>query len=297
LIKKPKIIFFLSLFTFFFLHLTHPYLLQHPVIGFFNIVKTSGSFPFTAANLFGGQYIMSNQLPWDYIPRLMAITTPLSTLGLFIIGNFYLLFLIFSKKTTNDLKMKYGYLLSLFYIPIIAVIVIRPSLYDSWRHFLFLTIPLIIIAVFGAYAISRLKNNLVKVILFGLIIINLSQTALEMKALHPYQYVYYNSLVGGLRGANGKYETDYWGAANREAVEWFNKYINNPNKTYYFSTQGDPLSSAYYFKKNMFLTDDFNKVNYIISFTRWNSDQKYTGKIIHIVEREGVPLVYIKEFP
>ncbi|MFA5770616.1 MAG: glycosyltransferase family 39 protein [Patescibacteria group bacterium] len=297
LIKKPKLIFLLSIFTFIFLHLTHPYLWQHPVSGFFDVLKTSNSFPFTAGNLFGGQFIMSNQLPWDYIPRLMAITTPLSTLGLFIIGNYYLLFLILNKKTLSDLKKKYIYLLSLFYIPLIIVITIHPSLYDSWRHFLFLVIPFIIIAVFGAYFISKIKNYFVKIILFVLITINLFQTVFEMKALHPYQYIYYNSLVGGLKGADGKYETDYWGASYKEAVEWFNKNINNPNKTYYIATQGDPLSSTYYFKKNMIFTDDYNKVNYIISFTRWNSDQKFTGKTIYKVEREGVPLVYIKEFP
>ncbi|MFA6081404.1 MAG: glycosyltransferase family 39 protein [Patescibacteria group bacterium] len=297
LIKKPKLIFLLSFFTVVFLHLTHPYMWQHPIIGFFDRLKTSNSFPFLAANLFNGQFIMSNQLPWDYIPRLMAITSPLSTLGLFIIGNFYLLFLILNKKTSNNLKLKYGYLLSLFYIPLMIVFIIRPALYDSWRHFLFLIIPLLIIAVFGAYAISKIKNDLIKVILFGLIAINLLQTAYEMKVLHPYQYIYYNSLVGGLKGAYRKYETDYWGAANKEAVEWFNGNINNPKKIYFFSTQGDPLSSSYYFKKNMFLTDDFNKVNYAISFTRWNSDQKYTGKTVYKVEREGVPLIYIKEFP
>lgn len=297
LIKKPKLIFLLFLLTVIFVHLTHPYMLQHPIIGFFDIIKTSSSFPFTAANLFGGQFIMSNQLPWDYIPRLMVITSPLSILSLFTIGNFYLLFLIFNKKTPSKLKLTYAYFLSLFYIPLIIIFIMRPALYDSWRHFLFLTIPLIIIAVFGAYAISLIKNNLIKIILFGLIAVNLLQTAFEMKSLHPYQYIYYNALVGGLKGANRKYETDYWGASYKEAVEWFNKNINNPNKTYYIATQGDPLSSTYYFKKNMIFTDDYNKVNYIISFTRWNSDQKYTGKTIYKVEREGVPLVYIKEFP
>jgi len=297
LIKKPKLIFLLSTFTFIFLHLTHPYLWQHPIIGFFNILKTSNSFPFTAANLFNGQFVEANQLPWYYIPKLMAITSPLSTLGLFIIGNFYLLFSIFNKKIPSKLKMTYAYFLSLFYIPLIIVFIMRPVLYDSWRHFLFLTMPFIIIAVFGAYAISRIKNNLIKIILFGLIAINLLQTAFEMKTLHPYQYVYYNSLVGGLKGADRKYETDYWGATYKEAVLWFNKNINNPNKIYYIATQGDPLSSVYYFKKNMIFTNDYNKVNYIISFTRWNSDQQYTGKTIYKVEREGVPLVYIKEFP
>lgn len=297
IIKKPRLIFLLSVFTFIFLHLTHPYLWQHPVTGFLDILKTSNSFPFTAANLFDGQFIPANQLPWYYLPKLMSITSPISTLGLFIIGNFYLLFMIFNKKTLFKLKKVYVYFLSLFYIPLIGVIIMRPALYDSWRHFLFLTIPLIIIAVYGAYTIFLIKNNLIKVILFSLIAVNLLGTAVEMKTLHPYQYIYYNSLVGGLKGANGKYETDYWGAANREAVEWFNKNINDPNKTYYIITEGDPLSTTYYFKKNMFFTYDYNKANYAISFTRWNSDKKYSGKIIHIIEREKVPLIYIKENP
>ena len=297
LIKKLRLIFLLSIFTVIFLHFTHPYLWQHPIVGFFDMLKASSAFPFTAANLFDGQFIMANQLPWYYIPKLIAITSPIATLSLFIIGNFYLLFSIFNKKILFNIKKLYAYFLSLFYFPLIIAFIIRPILYDSWRHFLFLTIPMIIIAVFGAYAISRIKNRFIKMILFGLIAINLLQTAYEMKVLHPYQYVYYNSLVGGLKGADRKYETDYWAAANKEAVEWFNKNINNPNKTYYFSVQGDPLSSTYYFKKNMLLSDDWNKVNYVISFTRWNSDQKYTGKIVYEVKREGVPLVYIKEFP
>ena len=27
---------------------------------------------------------------------------------------------------------------------------------------------------------------------------------------HPYEYIYYNQLVGGLNGAYGNYETDYY---------------------------------------------------------------------------------------
>jgi hypothetical protein len=297
MIKKPKLIISLSIFTFIFLHLTHPYLWAHPIVGFINMLKASYSYPFTATNLFEGQFIPANLIPWYYIPKLMIITSPLSTLSLFIIGNCYLIFSVFSKKTSSKLKKTYFYFLSLFYIPFVIIFVMRPALYDSWRHFIFLTIPFMIIAVFGAYKIALIKNVLIKIILFGLIGINLLQTAYEMKTLHPYQYIYYNSLVGGLRGAYTKYETDYWGAANKEAVEWFNKNINKPDKTYFIITEGDPLSSVYYFKKNMFFTYDYNKADYAISFTRWNSDQKYSGKIIYTVEREEVPLVYIKENP
>jgi hypothetical protein len=41
--------------------------------------------------------------------------------------------------------------------------------------------------------------------------------------MHPYEYIYYNEFVGGVRGADGRFETDYWCTAFREAMT----YVNN----------------------------------------------------------------------
>ena len=41
--------------------------------------------------------------------------------------------------------------------------------------------------------------------------------------LHPYQMTYFNAAVGGLAGANGRYETDYWLSSYKEAIEWVNQ--------------------------------------------------------------------------
>jgi hypothetical protein len=38
--------------------------------------------------------------------------------------------------------------------------------------------------------------------------------------LHPYAVTYYNAFVGGLRGAAARFETEYSGAAYREALAW-----------------------------------------------------------------------------
>lgn len=38
--------------------------------------------------------------------------------------------------------------------------------------------------------------------------------------LHPYQMTYFNSFVGGLRGAADRYETDYWLTSYKEGMEW-----------------------------------------------------------------------------
>jgi len=42
--------------------------------------------------------------------------------------------------------------------------------------------------------------------------------------LFPYQYVYYNNFVGGIRGAFRNYEMDYWMTSYREASEFLNQY-------------------------------------------------------------------------
>jgi hypothetical protein len=41
--------------------------------------------------------------------------------------------------------------------------------------------------------------------------------------LHPYEYVYYNELVGGLRGAEGNYELEYWRTSMTEATRQLNE--------------------------------------------------------------------------
>ena len=116
-----------------------------------------------------------------------------------------------------------------------------------------------------------------------------------MVDLHPYEYLYYNSLVGGLKGAYGKHESDYWGLGYKEAVLWFNKNINDPKKQYKIFVEGDPLSSSYYFKPNMFLTTNLLTANYLFTFTRWNFHIRHPGKTVYKVERDGIPLIFIKK--
>lgn len=116
-----------------------------------------------------------------------------------------------------------------------------------------------------------------------------------MIRLHPYQYVYFNSLVGGLKGAFRQYETDYWGLGFKEGTLWFNDHINNPQKNYkIYLAEPLPLA-AYYFRPNMQAVTDINRADYIFAFTRSNVDLFLRGKTVHTVERDGIPLIFIKE--
>ncbi len=38
-----------------------------------------------------------------------------------------------------------------------------------------------------------------------------------MARLHPYEYVFFNHIIGGVRGAQTRFMLDYWGLAFKEA--------------------------------------------------------------------------------
>jgi tetratricopeptide (TPR) repeat protein len=48
---------------------------------------------------------------------------------------------------------------------------------------------------------------------------------------HPYYYLYYNELVGGLKGAYTNYETDYYYVSQTEASEWLIDYLKKNDIT------------------------------------------------------------------
>lgn len=316
LVKALTILFF----TILTIHLTHPYLLAHPITGLYELVSYSNKYPWNASVFFDGRFYQAgiNPLPWYYLPKSMLLTIPIVTLALFLMGHMSLIRLMGKTKDYTN-KLFYFYLLSIFYLPLILNYILKPTLYDSWRHFLFLTIPIVIIATFGLQTIFNLIKNqfptpintkhqspnkksklvivhwLLVLVIGLLIVIGYFNTAFEMIRLHPYEYIYYNSLVGGLKGAYGKYETDYWGLGYKDAVLWFNKNVNKPDKQYTIYVEGDPLSSSYYFKPNMQLTTDVNEADYIFTFTRWNFHILHPGKNIYIFKKEDVPLIFIKQ--
>ena len=51
-----------------------------------------------------------------------------------------------------------------------------------------------------------------------------------MVYLHPYEYVYFNQLIGGTRGAEERFETDYWATSYREAAVRLVYFLNQEGR-------------------------------------------------------------------
>ena len=56
--------------------------------------------------------------------------------------------------------------------------------------------------------------------------------AVTLVRLHPYEYLFYNPLVGGLQGASRRYDLDYWFASLPEALGQLEAYLRRtaPNE-------------------------------------------------------------------
>jgi hypothetical protein len=173
------------------------------------------------------------------------------------------------------------------------VLALKPVLYDGLRHFLFLLPILAGIAALSAieWLRSRPKGILFKIIL-GLCLFNGLTVVYQLVQLHPYEYIYFNEIIGGLKGSQGKFDNDYWGASFKEAVDWLEKNeATDPKKIYKVTGSGNSYQIFYYFTPNMKWVDELKVADYYISYTRDNKQALVDpSKVIHVVEREGVPL-------
>ena len=268
--------------------LTWPYLGANYLNHFPELLDVAKSFYWSNNVLFMGQEIPSTHLPWTYLPVWFCVTTPL-----FILFFLAASFIAIKNKMANPLYILMGTAVT---VNAAFVLVLKPVLYDGLRHFLFLLPIFAVIAALGAVEWLKQKGrSLGFKIILSLCLFNGLWVAYQMTLLHPYEYIYFNELIGGLKGSQGKFDNDYWGASFKEAVDWLEKNETaDPQKTYKITGSGNSYQIFYYFTPNMKWVDELKDADYYISYTR---DNKQTlvdpSKVIHVVEREGVPLNYI----
>jgi hypothetical protein len=156
---------------------------------------------------------------------------------LFILGSVISIFLMIKGK----LSWKEFVPFSLwFLIPFTYVALATPPQYDGFRHFTFLLPPIFIIGGFAFYML--IEKNKIKWLNPILIILIVLPGVLGIISLHPYQYTYYNSLVGGTKGAFRRFETDYWLTCYKEA---FDQLKSNDVKQKVFVHRNKYLATQY----------------------------------------------------
>lgn len=202
-------------------YLTWPYLWNAPL----NHLIESLTFVsnFDKPTLYDGRILRSSQLPWTYFPKLAAITLTEPFALLFVVG----LPLALRRWRLGQIKGIGLLILALWAgVPLFGLIALKMTIYDNIRHLHFVLVPFFITAGIGiSFILEHLWRSWMKA---GAIVLLLLPALLGIVHLHPYEYAYYNSFVGGVNGAAGRYTMDRLCTSYREAMAYVDS-VASPN--------------------------------------------------------------------
>jgi hypothetical protein len=189
-----------------------PYLWPNPLGNFIDCFIYMSNFPWTNMIRFEGVDYLAHDLPWYYLPKLIGIQFTMPLLLLSLAG----LWLSIKQNYKSVIRRPAKLLVILwFLIPLAAAIIFNPTMYDNFRQFFFIVPPLFVLA---AEAIEWMAVRIKSQKLFSSLAVCLLLPGIIAGAwLHPYEYIYYNALVGWTGQVGRDYATDYWGTSMCEA--------------------------------------------------------------------------------
>jgi hypothetical protein len=264
-----------------------PYLWPDPFGRLLQALAISAAYPDVHLTLYKGVIYDAPDIPRSYLPVLLMVQLTETTLLLAVAGIWSM-----RKRFRRDLVT----LTTVWFIlPAAIIVLLRVNLYNNFRQFLFILPPLFLLAGLGLdWLFTSFQRPVGRVVILFLAML---PGLYANVALHPYQYVYYNQLVDGVRGAYRVFELDYWNLAFRECQEYVNQHADKNANVYVGETKSNILAFArpdLIFNAFGGRTRDAMKYDYLIVSTAKNGDLKFGEfPIVFVVERAGVPLAYI----
>lgn len=227
---------------------TWPYLWPSPIQGIldsFFVIQDVGHHDV----LFQGRLLDSFILPRSYLPTLLAaeLTEPALVLGC--LGLAVIVWRFLRGRTNRPVV---GVLALWLIVPIGWQVSQHVPTYNNLRHFLFIMPPLLVLAGVGLEAfLSWIRSPRVRGLFVTLALI---PGVWGIIWLHPYEYTYFNSLVGGTSGAYGDFDLDYWCTSLKEAAEAVNQVTHQDATVQIF---GAVQNAAPYLRPDLRLLDRF----------------------------------------
>ena len=287
-----------------------PWAQQKPLLRPFQALVSMSRFGLTDTGLvtrvlLAGEYAHVKDLPVSYLPRYFWVKMPelvLTGVGCAVVMAIW--FLARRRGGIDRLALvRHVFLGIAMGAPVVYAMAMKAVLYDAIRHFVFL-IPLLC-AVAGM-ALERLGRIIGRGIRWRqcatalLLVAALLPQGLAVFRLHPDQYVYYNGFVGGVKGAQGRYELDYWGNSYKEAVERLVGHLDGEGGRaargeIRVAVWGPTFSAEHYFPGGFALVRRSEDADFLITFTRWGFHDVAPGKRIAAVERLGAVLSVVHD--
>ncbi len=181
-----------------------PWLQTRPYVGLPEALAEVSNFDFRGHVLFDSRELLATLVPWTYVPVWLLYTTPLVTLT-------GLLLSLWRVLRRSALRVAILGLWASALFPVVYVIAMHSTLYNGIRHLLFIQPPLIVLASLGWWSALRARRWPIAATAAVALAVGLAEPALFCLRNHPNEVVYFNPLLGGPRGAFGRFDLDYWG--------------------------------------------------------------------------------------
>jgi 4-amino-4-deoxy-L-arabinose transferase-like glycosyltransferase len=215
------------------------YTLTMPVIlssfgpkAYLDVMRKFAHIEWPGSILYFGRELPAQQLPWHYVYGYMLVQLPLyyhlfaATVVVAVVG--------WPERTLRTFRgvcpqrqSTILLLLVALIVPCVLIFLVRPVLYDGFRHVLFIVPLLCLLLYFGFAFVLRQIGKLGRIVLITLAAAFWIQSATAMVRLHPYEYTYYNPLVNPAHS----FELDYWATSFREVADRLNHYARQSATT------------------------------------------------------------------
>jgi hypothetical protein len=258
-----------------------------------------GEFHYRIDTLLNGHVYEMDKVPRLYVPIYLLIKLPLLMLAGAATALAFTLWR--GGAVSGDKRMQTALLAFIAVFPVICEVVYHGPADTGLRHFLFVVPAFAVLAGIGFNALLDVLAARRRALALGAgfaIAALLAWNAVILVELHPYQYLYYNPLVGGLEGASRRYVTDYWVNIMPEAVDDLEGYIathDDPGHEYLVAVCGERLPFEQEAGPRLQWTDDWNKADFFIAPTHMNCDRALNGKVIATISRLGAPIGVVKD--
>ncbi len=285
-----------------------PYAQQDPFNNILEALAALSNYRVNIRLLFGGELVYAQELPVDYLPRWVLFTVPL----FFITG--LVAFIVFMRSIfKNYATMPILLSIFAFLFPFAYVILNGSTVYDGWRHLIFpYTAGVVLTAVAWHFLWHKFNAKPVtSYVVIGAVALMMLEPAIFIARNIHYPYVYFNPIAGGMDGAFGQYETDYWGVSVKQAVDWLEDegilHDNLQEKVY--------IATNFHYQLDKYLKNKYNGkaiAVYIRYRERYNRNWDYgiflsrfargshlrngtwpTKKSIHTIDANNTPLLAI----
>lgn len=247
--------------------------------------------------LFLGKYYAASDLPWTYLPTHIVLALPELTLLLALAAAPAAVWTLARRRPSLTTAVHYLLIAVAIVFPVVYAIAIKAVLFDGMRHFLFVLPPIAVAAALVAdAAIDRVMRMRRRLALGALVSAYVAGHVAVMAMLHPNQYVYYNALIGGVKGAEGLLKIDYWANSYAEAARGLTRYLRDvygadfEDRDFTVVMCGPMLPASYYLPPNMVVSGDWENADFFLAFTKDDCHKALPGKEIVRVERMGALL-------